>query len=52
MEFIVPSMRITTITEISDTSEIEEILAQLVQLEEDMFLFGFHQHVQKYREKA
>jgi len=52
MEFIVPSPRITTITELSDTGAIEERLVQLVQLEEDIFLFGFHQQVQKARENA
>jgi transposase InsO family protein len=35
MEFILPSLCIATITELSDTGAIEERLAQLVQLEED-----------------
>jgi hypothetical protein len=45
MEFIVPTLCIATITKLSDTGAIEEILVQLFQLEEDMFLIGFHQHV-------
>jgi hypothetical protein len=52
MEFILPSLCIATITELSDTGAIEERLAQLVQLEEDRFIAGFHQQVQKSREKA
>jgi transposase InsO family protein len=52
MEFIVPSLCIAAITELSDAGAIEERLAQLVQLEEDRFLAGFHQQVKKYREKA
>jgi hypothetical protein len=42
MEFIVPSLHIIAITELSDIGAIEERLAQLVQLEEDRFLAGFH----------
>jgi hypothetical protein len=41
MEFILPSLHIATITELSDTSAIEERLAQLVQLEEDQFVTVF-----------
>jgi hypothetical protein len=52
MEFILPSLRIESITKISDISAIEERLAQLIQLEEDKFLVGFHQQVHKAREKA
>jgi hypothetical protein len=43
MEFILPSLCIAAITELSDTGAIEERLAQLVQLEEDWFVAGFHQ---------
>jgi hypothetical protein len=52
MEFILPSLCIATITDLSDSGTIEERLAQLVQLEEDWFVAGFHQQVQKEREKA
>jgi hypothetical protein len=35
-----------------DTGTIQERLAQLVELEEDIFIAGFHQQVQKGRYKA
>jgi transposase InsO family protein len=38
MEFILPSLHIATITDLSDSGTIEERLAQLVQLEEDRFV--------------
>jgi hypothetical protein len=52
MDFIVPSLHIATITDLSDSGAVEERLSQLVQLEEDHFVAGFHQQVQKAREKA
>ena len=36
----------------SDTDMMNERLAQLLALEEDRFIAGFHQKVQKVREKA
>ena len=48
MEYIVPSLRITTFTGMSDTSAVEERLPQLLQLNEYHFLAGFHQQVEKY----
>ena len=35
-----------------DRETLEEWLAQLMEMEEDQFLVGFHQKVQKEREKA
>jgi hypothetical protein len=35
-----------------DTGVVQESLAQLVELEEDRFIVGFHQQVQKEREKG
>jgi hypothetical protein len=35
-----------------DTGAIHERLAQLVELEEDRFIAGFHQQIQKEQEKA
>ena len=35
-----------------DCETMEELLMQLLELEEDEFLAGFHQQVQKEREKA
>ena len=52
MEYLVPSLRIATFTGMDDTGAIQNRLAQLVELEEDRFIAGFHQQVQKEREKA
>ena len=52
MEYILPSLRIAQITRMTDTDTVEERLAQLLSLEEDRFVAGFHQKVQKEREKA
>ena len=47
MEYLVPSLRIVVFTDIDDTRAIHERLSQLVELEEDRFIAGFHQQVQK-----
>ena len=47
MKYIVPSLRITTTTWMDDEGALEENLTQLVQLEEDWFVIGFHHHVEK-----
>jgi hypothetical protein len=52
MEYLVPSLRIATFTNMDDTGAMQERLAQLVELEEDIFIAGFHQQVQKDKEKA
>eukprot|EP00253_Pinus_taeda_P028127 PITA_28127 len=52
MEYIVPSLHIATFTRMEDCRAFEERLAQLTELKEDRFLAGFHQRVQKGREKA
>ena len=52
MEYILPSLRVTQITGMTDIATVEERLAQLLTLEEDRFIAGFHQTVQKAREKA
>ena len=52
MEYILPSLRITQITGMTNTDTMEARLAQLFSLEEDRFIAGFHQKVQKAREKA
>jgi transposase InsO family protein len=43
MEYLVPSLRIATFTDMDDTGAIQERLAQLVELEEYRFVAGFHQ---------
>ena len=52
MEYIIPSLRVAQITEIADTDTMNERLAQLLALKEDRFIAGFHQKVQKAREKS
>jgi hypothetical protein len=52
MEYLVLSLRIATFTDMDDTGTVRERLSQLVELEEDRFIAGFHQQVQKAREKA
>jgi hypothetical protein len=42
MEYVVPSLIIATFTSMDDTSTIQDRLAQLVELEEDRFIAGFH----------
>jgi hypothetical protein len=52
MEYLVPRLRIVAFIDMDDTGAIHERLAQLVELEEDRFIAGFHQQIQKEREKA
>jgi transposase InsO family protein len=52
MEYLVPSLRIATFKDMNDIGTIQNRLAQLVELEEYRFIVGFHQQVQKEREKA
>jgi hypothetical protein len=51
MEYLVPILRIASFTDMDDTDIVQERLVQLVELEEDRFIVGFHQQVQKEREK-
>jgi hypothetical protein len=43
MEYLVPSLRIVSFTDMDDTGIVQERLAQLVELEEDIFIARFHQ---------
>jgi transposase InsO family protein len=52
MEYLVPSLIIASFTSMDDTDNVQDRLAQLIELEEDKFIVGFHQRVQKEREKA
>ena len=47
MEYIVLSLCIAAMTCMSDEGAIEERLEQLLHLEEDWFIAGFHQQVEK-----
>ena len=52
MEYIVPSLRISAFTEMDDPNIITERMTKILELEEDIFIAGFQQQVQKAREKA
>ena len=52
MEYIVPSLKIVTLTDLEDEETVNERLLNLVELEEDRFLARFYQQVHKNREKA
>jgi len=43
MEYIVPSFRIAAFMDMTDHRALEERLVQLVELEEERFLGGFHE---------
>jgi hypothetical protein len=52
LEFLVLSLRVATITNMTEQGTIKERLSQLMDMEEDMILVGFHQEVQKERDKS
>ena len=52
MEYIIPSLHIVAFIRMADHGALEESFAQLEELEEERFLVGFHQQIQKKREKA
>ena len=52
MKYIVPNLRIDTITEMIDVGAIEEILSQLIQLEDERFVAGYHQNIENERQKV
>ena len=52
MEYIVPSLRVAALTDMVDEETFNERVLHLVGLEEDPFIAGFHQQVQKEREKS
>ena len=52
MEYIVPSLRISAFTEMDDPTIITERLTKILELEEEIFIVGFQQQVQKAQEKA
>ena len=47
IEYIVPSLHIVVETGMDDEAALEECMEQLVQLEEDHFIVGFHHRVKK-----
>ena len=52
MEFIIPSLHIVVLIELTDSDVVEKRLLELVELEEDQFVTGFHQQVHKARENV
>ena len=52
MEYIVPSLKIAALIDLADEETVNERLLNMVELEEDRFVAGFHQQVQKDRENA
>lgn len=52
MEYIVPSLRIVAFMGMTAREALEERLVHLAKLEEERFMGGFHQQVQKQHEKA
>ena len=52
MKYIVPSLRVATITKMIDVDDVEEILLQLIHLEEERFIAGFHQNIEKQRKNV
>jgi hypothetical protein len=45
LEFLVPSLRIVAITQMIDRGMVQESLNQLMTMEEERILAGFHQQV-------
>jgi hypothetical protein len=52
LEFPVPSLHVATITNMTERGIVQERIRQLMIMEEDMILVGFHQEVQKARDKS
>ena len=47
MEYIIPSLRIVGIIEMTDIDVIEERLSQVLHMEEERFVAGYRQYVEK-----
>jgi transposase InsO family protein len=45
MEYLVPSLRIVAFTGMDDTCIVQDRISQLMELEEDRFIAGFHQQI-------
>ena len=51
LEFLVPSTLVAAITNMTERGAIKERLSQLMSMEEDRIVAGFHQEVKKERDK-
>jgi len=52
LEFLVPSLHVVIITNMTERGVVKDRLNQLMYMEEDKILEGFHQEVQKERDKS
>ena len=52
MEYVVPSLKIAVLTEMTEVEIVNERLLHLLGLEEDHLIAGYNRQVQKAREKA
>ena len=52
MEYTIQILRMAAITEMTYIGTIEEYLVKLVQMEEECFIAGFHQNVEKQWKKS
>ena len=52
MEYIMLSLRIVALTKMTDVDVVEQKLSHLVQMEEELFVTGFHQNTEKQRQKS
>ena len=52
IEYIVLIRRLDVIIEITDVDVVEERLFQIVHVEKEYFVIGFHKNVEKQRRKA
>ena len=52
LDYLISSLCIVAITDMTKRSATQEILAQLMELEEDRIMEGFHQEVQKEKDKS
>jgi hypothetical protein len=52
LEFLVPSLHITTITNMTERGTFQGRLSQMMSMEEDIIIKGFHQEVKKERDKV
>ena len=52
LDYLIPSLRIETITNMKERDTTQEILSQLMELEEDLIIASFHQEVHKAKDKS
>jgi hypothetical protein len=52
LEYLIPSLCISIIIDMIERGAKRKILAQLMELEEDWIIVGFHREVQKEKDKS